>query len=107
MTPEQKRGKQGVETLRRVVRTVLKGAAKAGECLGPKEISTRAGIYRDSGSARSAGSSSKNRPMKNMNDSITVGILNFLHRNGEVKRCKQQNGRGGWKMTPKGLAKRG
>ena len=68
---------------------VLLEAYHENECLGPKKISIRAGIYRERGSENI------------MNDAIAIGILTKLASQNRVQRCKQQNEKGGWKLTEK------
>ena len=63
------------------------------ECLGPSEISRRAGIYRKSGGGDGVHS------VKNMNDSIVMGLLVKLLESGKVQRCTQPNKSGGWMLT--------
>lgn len=59
------------------------------DCLGPSEISQRTGIY-----------SGKNGP-RMMHDAIVAGILTKLLAAGKVERCKQNNRRGGWRVSQK------
>lgn len=58
-------------------------------CLDPAEISKRAGIFRERGE------------VDIMNDAIVCGILVKLHGEGRVERDKQENGKGGWKLSDK------
>ena len=60
-----------------------------GECLGPKEISDRTGIFR--GYRRGVG------VLKN--DMIVSQMLFHLLQNGRVRRCTQRNGRRGWELA--------
>ena len=78
--------------LEEAVLDALLGARHENECLGPAEISKRAGIHRGQG------------PRNTINDAIVKGMLNKLAEQGRVKRCKQSNKRDGWKMTGKEFA---
>ncbi len=74
--------------LEEAVLDVLLEAKHEGECLGPAEISRRAGIFRERGDANI------------MNDAICTGILVKLHKEHRVERCQQANvKRGGWELT--------
>ena len=73
--------------LEEAVLDVLLEAKHEGDCIGPADISRRAGIFRDRGDVNI------------MNDAITTGVLVKLHTEGRVLRCTQPNGRGGWDLT--------
>lgn len=73
--------------LEEAVLDVLLEARHEDECLGPALISRRSGIYRSRGAANA------------MNDAIVTGLLVKLHSVGRVVRCKQNNYRGGWKLS--------
>lgn len=79
---------------------VLLEAYHEGECLGPSAISKRAGIYRKS--AKGDGVTA----VKNMNDTIVMGLLNKLYELGKVRRCDQDNGKGGWMLTDEEFQRR-
>jgi hypothetical protein len=68
--------------------------AQRGGCIGPAEISVRAGIFRERGTPNI------------MNDAIATGILVKLFDDGKVERCEQPSGRGGWKLTDAEFARR-
>ena len=76
----QHNAREGIARLEDAILEVL----ASGECLGPAEISRRAGIYRGSGS------------WKNM---ITQVVLQKLHDAGRVARCVQINSRPGWRLA--------
>ena len=76
----------GMYHLEKAVLDVLREAKQNGECIGPAEISRRAGIYRDRGT--------ENLP----NDAICTGLLAKLVSEGLVKRRKQRNNQGGWEL---------
>lgn len=73
----------GMQYLEEAVMEVLLEAAQGDECLGPAEVTLRAGLYR--------GTFLKN--------AIAAGTLNKLLEEGRVVRCLQANGRGGWKAA--------
>ena len=74
--------------LEEAVLDVLLEAKHEGECIGPAEISRRAGIYRERGEANM------------MNDAIVAGLLVKLHSENRVERCTQSRAnRGGWELT--------
>lgn len=73
--------------LEEAIMDVLLEARYEGECLGAAEISKRAGIFRERG------------PEVNMNDAIVHGFTNKLSIAEKVERCKQSNGRGGWRLS--------
>ncbi len=73
--------------LEEAVLDVLLEARHEEECLGPARISEQAGIYRDRGTANV------------MNDAIVTGLLVKLNSSGRVVRCKQENNKGGWKLS--------
>jgi hypothetical protein len=74
--------------LEEAVLDVLLEARHEGECLGPAEISRRAGIFRERGEVNI------------MNDAITTGILVKLYDESRVTRCTQTNANlGGWELT--------
>lgn len=81
--------RMGMFHLEEAILDVLLEARHEGECIGPAEISRRAGIYRDRGS------------LDVMNDAVAWGIINKLHDEGRVQRCKQVNNRGGFELTDK------
>ena len=60
-----------------------------GECIGPKEISDRTGIFRGE---RADGNVEKN-------DVIVQEMLFKLLDDGRVRRCTQHNNRGGWELV--------
>ena len=64
-------------------------ALMGGECIGPKEISDRTGIFRGE---RSDGNVEKN-------DVIVQEMLFKLLDDGRVRRCDQHSGRGGWELV--------
>lgn len=66
---------------------VLLDARHENICLGAAEISKRAGIYRDRGTENI------------INDAIVTGLLTKLASHDKVKRCTQENGKGGWELT--------
>ena len=73
--------------LEEAILDVLLEAKHENECLGPAEISKRAGIYRERG-------------VENIiNDAIVTGMLVKLTDEKKVQRCKQDNNRGGWELT--------
>ena len=73
--------------LEEAVLDVLLEAKHEGDCIGPADISRRAGIFRDRGE------------VDIMNDAIATGVLVKLHTEGRVQRCTQPNNRGGWDLT--------
>ncbi len=74
--------------LEEAILDVLLEAKHEGDCLGPAEISRRAGIFRERGS------------VDIMNDAIATGVLVKLHDEGRVNRCTQNDAnRGGWELT--------
>lgn len=73
--------------LEEAILDVLLEARYESKCLGAAEIGKRAGIFRDPGSK------------VNMNDAIVHGLLNKLSIVERVERCKQSNGRGGWRLS--------
>lgn len=77
--------------LEEAVLAVLVQAHRARKCIGPAEISRRAGIFREPGAG--------GEEIKSMNDAIVTGILVKLHRSGKVERCQQSANVGGWKVT--------
>ena len=79
--------------LEEAVLDVLLEAYHEEECLGPAEISNRAGIYRKPGGGDGGAA------IKNMNDPIVMGLLNKLNEGGKVRRCTQPNGSGGWMLS--------
>ena len=81
--------------LEEAVLDVLLEAKHEGECIGPAEISRRAGIYRERGDANM------------MNDAIVAGLLVKLHSENRVGRCTQTHAnRGGWELTDNEFASR-
>ena len=60
-----------------------------GECIGPKEISDRTGIFRGE---RADGNVEKN-------DVIVSEMLVKLLDDGRVRRCTQHNKLGGWELV--------
>lgn len=86
--------RMGMFYLEEAVLDVLLEAKHEEECLGPAEISKRAGIFRDRGSVNI------------MNDAIVHGVLVKLSDEGRVERCKQPTGRGGWELTEREFAER-
>ena len=76
--------------LEEAILDVLLNAKYENECLGPADISRRAGIYRERGAINA------------MNDAIVTGLLVKMHEQGRVARCKQESTkRGGWELTDK------
>ena len=75
---------------------ILLEAKHEGECLGPAEISRRAGIFRDRGKGNST-----NDAIVSMNDAIVTGFLVKLFGLEKVSRCTQINRKGGWELTDK------
>lgn len=73
--------------LEEAILDILLEAKHEQECLGPAEISRRAGVFRDRGGEDI------------MNDAIVTGFLVKLSDQRKVKRCKQPNNRGGWELT--------
>lgn len=86
--------RMGMFNLEESILDVLLEAKHENECLGPAEISKRAGIFRDRGTENI------------MNDAITTGLLVKLATEKRVERCKQKNGRGGWGLTQSEFAAR-
>ncbi|MDA7983366.1 MAG: hypothetical protein MPJ79_04465 [Alphaproteobacteria bacterium] len=81
--------------LEKAVTDVLLEAKREGECIGPAEISRRAGIYRGKSSGYS------------MYDAIVQGILYKLEEHERVTRCDQPSGKKrGWELTDKEFASR-
>ena len=78
MTPDA-HGRAGLRELEKAVRLALAD----GDCIGPAEISRRIDIQRDG----------------DWQDMIVQGVLRGLLDNGEVERCTQANGRGGWRLA--------
>ncbi len=85
--------------LEEAVLDVLWEAKGTGECLGPAEISRRAGIFRESGHAKKVG-----------NDDIVWGILGKLVKQGRVHKCRQDSRRStkedGWELTDDEFSRR-
>ena len=73
--------------LEEAILDVLLEAKHERECIGPAEISRRAGVFRDRGRENI------------INDAIVTGFLVKLTDQGEVSRCRQPNDRGGWELT--------
>ena len=73
--------------LEEAILDVLLEAKYETDCVGPAEISKRAGIFRDRGKEDI------------MNDAICTGILVKLCDARKVERCAQENNKGGWKLT--------
>ena len=87
--------RMGMFLLEEAVLDVLLEAKHQGDCIGPAEISRRAGIFRDRGDVNI------------MNDAIATGVLVKLHSEGRVSRCTQHSAnRGGWEMTDQEFALR-
>ena len=84
----------GIFYLEESVLDVLLESKYEGECLGPADISRRAGIFRERGDVNI------------MNDAIVHGILVKLSDENRVQRCTQPNGRGGWELTDKEFTER-
>ena len=81
--------------LEEAVLDVLLEAKHESDCIGPAEISRRAGVFRDRGDVNI------------MNDAITTGILVKLHSEKRVKRCTQQGKKlGGWELTEREFSSR-
>lgn len=79
---------RGVGLLRVAVMEVLYRAWLENKCVGGARISELAGIFRETGFAKSAG-----------NDDIVWGVLSSLVKTKHVTKCKQSNGRAGWKLV--------
>ena len=92
---EKRHGRRGVAHLRVAVLEVLYAAAKAGECIGAAEIGRRADIFKEPGFAVRQG-----------NDYIVTGVLNSLVKDRLLDKCRQPNGRGGWKLTKSAFEQR-
>lgn len=76
--------------LEEAVLDVLLEAKHDNKCIGPAEISKRAGIFRDRGEVNI------------MNDAIVCGILVKLSEQNRVTRCRQSDkNAGGWELTDK------
>lgn len=73
--------------LEEAILDVLLEAKYEEQCMGAAEVSRRTGIYRDRGSENI------------INDAIVHGMLNKLADQRKVERCKQPNGKGGWRLT--------
>ncbi len=73
--------------LEEAILDVLLEAKHEGQCLGPAEISRRAGIFRERGI------------QDIMNDAIATGLLVKLSDQRRVQRCTQANNKGGWELT--------
>ena len=86
--------RMGMFYLEESVLDVLLESKYEQECLGPAEISKRAGIFRERGSVNI------------MNDAIVTGILVKLADEDRVQRCEQPNMQGGWELTDKEFAER-
>ena len=80
--------------LEEAILDVLLEAKHESRCLGPSDISKRAGIYRDRGKIDA------------MNDAIVTGMLMKLHEQDKVRQCTQDNDRGGWELTDEEFTKR-
>ena len=75
--------------LEEAILDVLLEAKHEGHCLGPAEISKRAGIYRKGGVG-----------LKNANEWLTHAILSKLFGQSRVERCTQhEKDAGGWELT--------
>ena len=85
--------RMGEFNLEEAVLDVLLEAQHEGECIGPAEISRRAGIFRESGHAKKSG-----------NDDIVWGILGKLVKQGKVRKCPQNpavpDRDDGWELAP-------
>ena len=87
--------RMGIFLLEEAVLDVLLEARHEDECIGPAEISARAGIFRERGSVNI------------MNDAIVTGVLVKLADEGRVERCTQQGRRrGGWQLADREYAAR-
>lgn len=85
----------GMFHLEEAVLDVLLEAKHKGDCIGPAEISRKAGIFRDRGEVNI------------MNDAIVTGILVKMADEGRVSRCRQAGAnRGGWELTNREYAQR-
>lgn len=73
--------------LEEAILDILLEARHERECIGPAEISKRAGIFRDRGKENI------------MNDAIVTGFLVKLSDQEKVSRCTQSNNKGGWELT--------
>ena len=71
---------QGLHHLRLAVMDVL----ASGQCLGPSEIRRQSGIDEGLGNGARWGQ-------------FMTALLEHMHEQGDVERCKQQNGRPGWR----------
>ena len=78
--------------LEEAILDVLLEAKHEGECVGPAEISRRAGIFREPGWAMTSG-----------NDAIVWGILGKLVKHERIKKCPQDPEKpdhtDGWELT--------
>ncbi len=80
--------RMGMFYMEEAVLDVLLEAKHEGNRIGAKEISLRAGIFRDRGKANI------------MNDAIVHGVLVSLHAEGRVERCMQTGKKvRGWQLT--------
>ena len=84
----------GMFHLEEAILDILLEFKHEGECIGPAEISRRAGIFRD----RGEGIVSERGIL---NDAIVTGVLVKLFLENRVVRCQQthQPSRGGWELT--------
>ena len=73
---------------------VLLESKYEGECLGPADISRRAGIFRERGSVNI------------MNDAIVHGVLVKLADENRVQYSTQPDEGGGWELTDKEFTER-
>lgn len=89
MNPQEKARLGEFHLEEAILDVLLEAFHSAQDCLGPAEISRRAGVFRERGTVKGL-----------IHDAITAGILAKLHTHNRVERCKQANGRGGWKLTP-------
>lgn len=94
MSPKQ-HARIGMFHLEEAVLDVLLEAKHEGDCIGPAEISRKAGIFRDRGDVNI------------INDAIVTGILVKMADEGRVSRCQQAGAnRGGWELTNREYAQR-
>ena len=86
--------RMGVSHLEEAVLDVLLEARHEGNCIGPAEISRRAGIFRE----RGEGVVSEEGML---NDAMVTGVLVKLAMEGKVQRCTQTRASHqlGWEIT--------
>lgn len=92
------KARQGEFMLEECVIAVLYDVYRDNICLGAAEISKRAGIFREAGDG-DKNNNTKEDNFKAMNDAIVSGILVKLRKENRVERGKQENDKGGWKLS--------